>query len=62
MRTRVVAIASYCEEDNDEGCTDNNPCKECLDMCNVFDINLSDTHYKYVGMFGDVKEGRGCNK
>jgi len=54
--TRFLAITSYCEENNPQGCTDNNPCKQCLDMCNVFDIDLSTTHYyKYVGEFGDVK-------
>jgi hypothetical protein len=30
---RVIILASYCSD-----CTDDAPCKECLNMCNVADI------------------------
>lgn len=56
FRSKILVLASYCGDDN-EHCTDDNPCKECLDMCNVFEINLSDTKYKYVGMFSVTKQG-----
>lgn len=55
--SKVLVLASYC--DDNSACTDDNPCKECLDLCNVFAINFSDIHYKYMGMFREVKQGYG---
>jgi len=32
---RVLLLTSYCDE---EGCTDDLPCLECLKMCNTADL------------------------
>jgi hypothetical protein len=34
---RVLLLSSYCADN--EKCTDNQPCPECLQMCNVFLID-----------------------
>jgi hypothetical protein len=33
--TVVTLLASYCQGDD---CTDKEPCRECLKMCNIFEI------------------------
>ena len=51
---KLLALASYCGDDN-EDCSDAYPCRECLDMCNIFEINMSDTKYKYIGELQNFK-------
>jgi hypothetical protein len=34
---KVLLLASYCGDD-DPTCTDDRPCVECLQMCNVFEV------------------------
>jgi hypothetical protein len=36
LHREFLLLASYCGNDNDE-CTEQRPCPDCLDMCNVFD-------------------------
>jgi hypothetical protein len=31
----VTLLTSYC---GDKGCTDRHPCKECIPMCNTFEL------------------------
>ena len=35
MRRKLLLLASYCGAD-DQKCSDDFPCVECLRMCNVF--------------------------
>ena len=39
-RRRVLLLASYCGLD-DASCTDTTPCRECLEMCNVADVDCT---------------------
>ncbi len=34
---RVLLLASYCGDDN-PGCADSVPCRDCLGMCNIVDM------------------------
>lgn len=36
-RMRVLLLASYCGDD-DPRCTDSVPCRDCLGMCNIIDM------------------------
>ena len=36
-KLRVLLITSYCGDDSAE-CSDDFPCSDCLDMCNVAEI------------------------
>lgn len=38
MSRRVLLLCSYCGEDNPE-CSDDSPCVECLQMCNVAEVD-----------------------
>lgn len=59
--SKVLVLASYCdgEDDNFEpnGCTDINPCLDCLNMCNVFEADLSKA--EYIAQFDNLKRGQG---
>lgn len=33
----VTLLTSYCGEDNKD-CTDRHPCKDCIPMCNTFEL------------------------
>lgn len=33
---RFLLICSYCGNDNPQGCSNERPCADCLNMCNVF--------------------------
>lgn len=46
----VVLLASYCDRPK---CSDRNPCRECLDMCNVFDVSIG-ADRKFVAEFGQL--------
>lgn len=35
---RVLLLASYCDGTDNNSCTDDSPCIDCLGMCNVFEI------------------------
>lgn len=43
----VLILASYCDG---PGCTDNHPCIECLQMCNVAEVTIGLNDI--VGQFG----------
>ena len=32
---RVLLLASYCGDENENNCSENFPCDDCLQMCNV---------------------------
>ena len=34
----VLLLASYCS-DGGAGCADRHPCDECLEMCNVYEVD-----------------------
>jgi len=38
--TIVTLLTSYCGDDS-EGCTNRQPCGECLEMCNTYEIRES---------------------
>ena len=58
--SKVLILASYCGAEDDNGCTDRNPCRECLDMCNVFDIPSSEVmKHPFVAQFDNFKDGLG---
>lgn len=48
--TKVTLLTSYCH-DNDV-CTDDKPCLECIQMCNTFEL-LIDVHAVYLHQVGD---------
>lgn len=33
---KFLLLSSYCGQDNLYNCTDDNPCLECIMMCNTF--------------------------
>jgi hypothetical protein len=55
--SKVLVLASYCGDDNKK-CTDNNPCRECLNMCNVFHVPNGSLE-NYVAQFEGFKRGLG---
>lgn len=55
MKTRLVAIASYCGEDNDD-CSNSRPCSYCLDMCNVFEMDFKTKEVNYLCEYKELKE------
>ena len=58
--TKVLALTSYCGAEDDNGCTDINPCRECLDMCKVFDVPSETlTAHPFVAQFDNFKAGYG---
>jgi len=46
---KALLLCSYCGTDED-GCTDENPCHECLQMDNVVEINESAIIHNYGGL------------
>lgn len=58
--SKVLILASYCGIEDKNGCTDTNPCKECLEMCNVFEIP-SETiqRHEFIAQFDDLRRGLG---
>lgn len=55
--SKVVLLASYCGAEDGNSCTDINPCQECLDMCNVFEVDLSKADF--IAQFVNLKRGLG---
>jgi hypothetical protein len=58
--SKVLVLASYCGAEDDNGCTDTNPCPMCIEMCNVFDIpseTLRD--YQFVAELEALRRGLG---
>lgn len=57
--SKVLVLASYCGSENKK-CSDINPCRACMDMCNVFDVP-SDALLKhpFVAQFDNFKHGAG---
>lgn len=53
--SKVLVLASYCGAEDENGCTDTNPCRECLEMCNVFEADLSKSDY--IAVLGDLRRG-----
>lgn len=53
--THFLALASYCD---DPKCSDNKPCQDCLDMCNVFQWPTLTTHpdLVFVSEFAKFKK------
>ncbi len=53
MADRLLLLTSYCGDDNDD-CTDDFPCEECLPMCNVMVSNDLSTRDRMtnIGGFG----------
>ncbi len=47
--TIVILPACYCGE---PGCTENNPCKDCMDICSTFELT-ENTVAKYKGQVQD---------
>ena len=45
--TVVTLLTSYCG-DSSKGCTNKNPCKECVEMCNTF-VLVDNVKAKYTG-------------
>lgn len=58
--SKVLVLASYCGAEDDNDCTDINPCPECLEMCNVFEADLSKA--EYIAQFEDLKRSHGRYK
>ena len=50
---RCLILASYCDK---KSCTDEFPCPDCLQMCNVADVDLYNTNI--LGDFGILKSKR----
>lgn len=52
-KRRVLLLASYCDED-DPNCSEEFPCPECLQICNVaeVDVGLDDV----LGGFGYLRD------
>jgi hypothetical protein len=48
---RVLLLASYCNED---GCTEDFPCADCLQMCNIAIVSKKDM--RVLGDFGQMRE------
>ena len=48
---RVLLLASYCDED---GCTEDFPCADCLQMCNIAIVSKKDM--RVLGDFGQMRE------
>jgi hypothetical protein len=38
-KLKVLLLASYCNGTDNHTCTQENPCIDCLGMCNVFEID-----------------------
>ena len=52
---RVLLLASYCGEDNDK-CSEDFPCNDCLAMCNVVEVQLLNQKFKNLGGFEYLKD------
>jgi len=46
---KALLLCSYCGP-NDYGCTDDNPCSECLQMDNVVEISNISIIHNYGGL------------
>jgi len=58
--SKVLVLASYCGAEDENGCTDTNPCQGCLDMCNVFDVpSALILEHHFVAQFDNFKRGEG---
>lgn len=55
--SKVLVLASYCGAEDDNGCTDVNPCRDCLEMCNVFEADLSKANF--ITQFDNLRRGLG---
>jgi len=55
--SKVLVLASYCGAEDDNGCTDINPCQSCMEMSNVFEADLSKA--EYVAQLDDLRKGFG---
>lgn len=54
---KVLLLASYCGNEN-LNCSDDNPCIDCLRMCNVLEISEDATMHNLGGLdFQDTKQG-----
>lgn len=51
---KVLLLTSYCEDDDNPTCTDEFPCVECLQMCNVVLVEISMEHV--VGSFAYLRD------
>jgi hypothetical protein len=55
--SKVLVLASYCGAEDKNDCTDTSPCAACLEMSNVFEVDL--TQAKFIAQMDDFREGRG---
>lgn len=55
MARKVLLLVSYCGPNNDNGCSDDFPCDECLKMCNVVEVDSTDI-IRNFGSFDYNKE------
>jgi hypothetical protein len=55
--SKVLVLASYCGAEDQNGCTDINPCAECLEMCNVFEADL--TKADFIAQLDNLRRGLG---
>jgi hypothetical protein len=55
--SKVLVLASYCGVEDGNGCTDTNPCTECLEMSNVFEADLSKA--EYIAQLDNLRRGLG---
>ena len=55
--SKVLVLASYCGVEDDNGCTDTNPCSECLEMSNVFEVDLSKA--EFIAQFDSLRRSLG---
>lgn len=54
--SKVLVLASYCGSENKK-CSDINPCRECLEACNVFETDLSKADF--IAQFENMRNGFG---
>jgi hypothetical protein len=47
---KALLLCSYCGPDNKDGCTDENPCPDCLQMDNVVEIDEDAIKHNYGGL------------
>ena len=65
----MLTKSSYCDEDNENDCTNNKPCPHCLEMGNVYVISgkydyaesVGGTHYFFGGGACVNDGGHSCN-
>lgn len=52
---RMLLLASYCGDDNDK-CSEDFPCSDCLAICNVAEVELLNHKFKILGGFDYLKD------